>query len=110
MTASVTSASIVIRPRFSFQGLGPKSAPAWEESPGGISVRSHANRADRLLIRTTAVGQAGAGDPGTGQTKGTPKAARSVASHPVSPAPILTAIHPEPPERHSQIRSKIEQI
>jgi hypothetical protein len=43
------------------------------------------------------VGQAGAGDPGTGQTKGTPKAAGSVASRPVSLAPILAAIHPEPP-------------
>ena len=26
-------------------------------------------------------------------------AARSVASHPVSPAPILAAVHPEPPEK-----------
>ena len=29
--------------------------------------------------------------------KGTPIVARSVASHPASPAPILTAVHPEPP-------------
>lgn len=56
------------------------------------------------------MGQAGAGDPGTGQMKGTPKAARSVASHPVSPAPILTAIHQDRRKRHSQIRSKIEGV
>jgi hypothetical protein len=32
-------------------------------------------------------------------------AARSAASHPTAPAPILAAVHPKPPVRHSQIRS-----
>src|SRR5436190_12872879 len=33
--------------------MGPTSAPAWAQSPGGTSVTGSAQLADRLLIRST---------------------------------------------------------
>jgi hypothetical protein len=50
------------------------------------------------------VGQAGTGDTRDRSEERHAIAARSVASHPVSPAPILAAVHPDRRERHSQIR------
>jgi hypothetical protein len=43
------------------------------------------------------VGQAGAGDPGTGQKKGTPTSGQIRSESPSPPTPILAAVHPEPP-------------
>lgn len=47
------------------------------------------------------MGQAGAGDPGTGQKKGTPKSGQIRSESPGPPEPILAAVHPEPPKRHT---------
>jgi hypothetical protein len=62
---------------------------------------SRARGTDRLLIKPTG-GQAGAGAAGNkSDERHTLCAARSVASHPTAPAPILAAVHPEPPLRHT---------
>jgi hypothetical protein len=43
VTASTVSVSMVMRPLSPSRVWGPTSAPAWVESPGGISVTGHAS-------------------------------------------------------------------
>src|SRR5215469_5093236 len=94
MTASITSASMVMRP-VSFQGgrrrTGLGGVTGWHICDGSRPAGGQASD------QVNAVGQAGPAAPGTGQKKGTPTAAKSAASHPAPPAPILTAVHPGPP-------------
>ena len=60
--------------------------------------------ADRLLIRSTRWARPESAAPGTGQKKGTPPAARSVASHPNRRHRSWRQSTQNRRERHSQIR------
>src|SRR6185437_8551398 len=96
MTASTVSASMVMRLTSPSRvradvGTGLGGVTGWHICDGSRQ------QADRLLIRPARWARPGPANPGTGQMKGTHTAARSVASHPEPPAPILTAAHPEPP-------------
>jgi hypothetical protein len=63
---------------------------------GGIPVTGHAS-GGQASDQVNAVGQAGAGGPGTSQKKGTQTSGQIRSESPSPPTPILAAVHPEPP-------------
>jgi hypothetical protein len=82
----------------------------------GLGARSppQPRRCRTVIPLLAGIGRGGpgrSGDPGTGQKKGTPKAARSVASHPGPPEPILAAVHPRTAvTTRSQIRRAVSGV
>src|SRR6476659_3044196 len=91
MTASTSSASIGIGPRFSFQCWGRGSAPAWVESPNGISVMGHTPRRGQASDQASRWARPVPANQGDKSQERHAEAAGSCLSHPCSPAPILTA-------------------
>jgi hypothetical protein len=106
MAASTASASMIMR-------LSPSEMDRRRHRPGGITVWHMCDgprqRADRLLVRSTWRARPGPAKP-TRQKESTHTRGQIRSESPSPSAPILTAVHPEPPGRHSRIRTYVSGV